>query len=144
MSATSNTPDEAQSLQNQPVYPKFADQMIRLQTFGGWTSKKKPEQLANAGFFHNQADNRVICFSCGYSKSTEWTIRDDPWKVHALHCDGDCDYLTMVKGSNYIVSIRKDRREKRSWAIYRQYQREQLREHTKLLAAMRKDKNPVN
>lgn len=142
-----NTTCEVQTPQKQHEFPKFIDQMVRLQTFGGWpeTSKKKPEQLAHAGFFFNQADDRVICFSCGTHKSTKWRIRDDPWKEHALWCKGSCDYLTMVKGSDYIATACEDYRTKRSWAIYKQLQREQLREQNRLVAAMEKDKiiNPL-
>lgn len=131
---TSTVETQSTQHQNQPLFPKFADQMIRLQTFGGWpeTSKKKPVHLANAGFFHNQAENQVICFSCGYAKSAEWRARDDPWKTHALDCRGSCDYLTMVKGSNFTTKVKRDYSEKRSMIIWKRIQRQRMRDHLSL------------
>lgn len=125
-----------------PFFPNSSIKTIRLQTFGDWpeSAKKNPKQLADAGFFCNQADDRFICFSCGYTNSTKWCTRGNPWKVHALYCRGDCDYLTMVKGSNYITSVRTDYSNRRSCAIFKQGQREKLKEQNRIVATIKNDK----
>lgn len=100
---------EVETLEQQYQFPAFTDQTTRLKTFSDWpkTSKKSPSKLSPAGFFYIGVDERIICFSCGLSKSNIWNRRDDPWKKHAL-CSPNCDYLKMVKGSEFIASVKKD------------------------------------
>lgn len=76
MASTNDITCKVRAPINQPEFPQFIDQMVRLQTFGGWpeTSKKKPDQLSHAGFFYNQTENRVFCFCCGASKSVQYVM----------------------------------------------------------------------
>lgn len=88
-------------------YFEFAIESTRLRSFDKWpkSMKQKPEQLADAGFFYTQIGDRVICFSCGVGLY-EWSETDDPWEEHAL-CYEECDYLRLVKGVEFIESVKK-------------------------------------
>lgn len=149
MTTTTETQTSQKQPKKQPQFRQFSDQMTRLQSFNAWpeASKKRPEQLSSAGFFYDQADNQVVCFSCGACNQDGWYMRDDPWKVHALKSDGVCNYLTMVKGSDYIRSVWNERRDKMMMTFRRRYKREQIRREQreqfkkdqKLLATVGKD-----
>lgn len=121
--------EEGQTPQKQPKFPKFFDKIIRLESFSTWpeTLAKKSEQLTRAGFFYDQVNERVVCFSCGVSNSIEWRIRDEPWKYHALVCEETCDYLTMVKGSDYIASVRKNYQESKKRELLAAKERRRLK-----------------
>lgn len=126
MSAAS---EERQTPQKQPKFPKFFDKTVRSQSFSTWpeTLAKKSEQLTRAGFFYDQVNECVVCFSCGISNSKEWHIRDEPWKCHALVCEGTCDYLTMVKGSDYIAFTRKKYQESKKRELLAAKERRRLK-----------------
>lgn len=77
-----------------------------MQSFDVWpkTLKQTPEQLSAAGFFYTHKHDRVICICCGGGLHS-WEEDDDPWEQHALHY-GTCEYLQLVKGLEYIVSVK--------------------------------------
>lgn len=90
-----------------PDYPEYVVERARLHTFDEWPSKMKqtPQQLSDAGFFYTQKDDRVICFCCGGGLRA-WEEEDDPWEQHALYY-GKCEYLQLIKGSEYVVSVKE-------------------------------------
>lgn len=91
-----------------PAFPEYSVPRARLSSFDDWpkTHKKQTsEQLCEAGFFYTQKDDRVICFCCG-GGLYKWEQEDEPWEQHALH-HGECDYLQLMKGPEYVASIKK-------------------------------------
>lgn len=87
-------------------YPEYAIEADRLRSFEDWPKAKKqtPEILSDAGFYYSQCGDRVKCFSCGGSLR-DWDDQDDPWEQHALWF-AKCDYLRLVKGDEFIDSIK--------------------------------------
>lgn len=98
---------ESPILNVRPDFPEYYMERARLQSFDTWpkTLPQTPEQLSTAGFFHTQKDDRVICFCCG-GGLYNWQEQDDPWEQHALHY-GHCDYLYVMKGSDYVTIIKE-------------------------------------
>lgn len=96
---------ETQTLRH-PDYPEYAIETARLRSFDEWpkTMKQTPQQLSDAGFFYTRVGDRVICFSCG-GGLRGWEEDDEPWEQHALWY-GKCDYLRLVKGSEYVESVK--------------------------------------
>lgn len=90
-----------------PDFIEYCFKEDRLQTFKDWpkTLKQTPEQLSAAGFFYTQKGDRVICFCCGLGLC-QWEEDDVPWEQHALH-RGECEYLQLLKGLEYITSVKK-------------------------------------
>lgn len=88
-------------------FNEYIFESSRVQSFVGWPQslKQTPQQLAEAGFFHTQKEDRVICFCCG-GGLWKWAENDDPWEQHALHYD-DCAYVQLMKGSEYVAAIKK-------------------------------------
>lgn len=95
------------TLQKAPEFPDFYTETLRLQTFEMWpkTLKQTPQELAAAGFFYTQKDDRVICFCCGGGLHS-WEEKDDPWEQHVWHY-GECEYSKLTKGAAYITSIKE-------------------------------------
>lgn len=113
--AYTETPfNDDRTLNQPPDYPQFASDIIRMETYNEWlaTMEKKPKQMSEAGFFHTQKDDRVICFTCGGGLSN-WSKYDDPWEQHAIWYP-KCGYLIEKKGQNYIDQIR-EKISKRGW-----------------------------
>lgn len=79
-------------------FPKFETVEARLKTFHNWPeiTGQTPQELAEAGFFFTQKEDRVICFSCG-GGLCEWNADDNPWEQHALHY-GKCNHIKITKG----------------------------------------------
>lgn len=94
-------------LQKAPDFPDYIIETARLQTYDAWpkTLKQTPQELAAAGFFYTQKDDRVICFCCGGGVH-KWEEKDDPWEQHAWY-HGECEYLKLMKGADYIALIRE-------------------------------------
>lgn len=92
-------------LRAKPYYAEYYIEGARLQTFDSWpkTMKQTPKDMAAAGFFFTQKDDRVICFCCG-GGLMEWKEDDDPWEQHAIYY-GECDYLHQMKGDEYVATI---------------------------------------
>lgn len=91
----------------EPDFPEYYIEGARLQSFDGWpqSMNQTPEQMSKAGFFYTQKDDRVICFCCGGGLH-KWEEEDEPWEQHALHY-GECDYLHVMKGSDYVASVKE-------------------------------------
>lgn len=96
---------ETQTLKH-PDFPQYAIESARLRSFDEWpkTSRQRPQQLSDAGFFYTQRSDRVICFSCG-GGLRDWDDQDDPWEQHALHY-GKCDYLLLLKGPEFVDAVK--------------------------------------
>jgi len=97
-----------------PHCAEFAIESRRVRSFDDWpkTMRQSPKDLSDAGFFYTLRGDKVKCFSCG-GGLRDWEENDVPWEQHALWFS-DCEYLKLVKGQNYIDSIRKlhDKKEK--------------------------------
>lgn len=106
MAAAATEEYEFPVFRRHPEFPEYAIEMARMRSFEEWpkTMRQKPEQLSDAGFFYTQKSDRVICFSCG-GGLREWDEDDDPWEQHALWYE-KCDYLRLMKGSEYIAAIK--------------------------------------
>lgn len=72
-------------------YPKFHDYEVRLQTFSGWNSLKKPHDLATSGFFFIGGRDSVQCFHCGLILNT-WSPFDEIDYRHE-HSSPYCDFM---------------------------------------------------
>lgn len=93
-----------------PEFPEYVDQLTRFYSIKNSseanTVKKTPKQLSAAGFFYDKDSSRFTCFSCGFAvEPAKWYRNFKPWKLHAYMCGRICDYMTMVKGSNYILDV---------------------------------------
>lgn len=89
-----------------PDYPDYMDKADRLKTFDKWPKilKQDPEEMADAGFFYTNKEDRVICFYCG-GGLREWNDHDVPFEEHAKWFS-QCQYLIMVKGTKYIKNTK--------------------------------------
>lgn len=114
LTGLSATPDcvdvienEISKLEGAPEFVEYYLYKARLQTFDEWPKNRKqtPGQLSTAGFFYTKKDDRVICFCCGQGLY-QWEEVDDPWEQHALYRES-CEYLHLVKGSDYIASVKE-------------------------------------
>lgn len=89
-----------------PVHPDYISYDARLRTFDTWPKSmpQTKEQLANAGFFYTGKSDQTLCYHCGEGLK-DWEPQDDPWEEHAKWFPR-CYYLLMVKGQEYVNSIR--------------------------------------
>lgn len=91
----------------QPVHPRYQDQMVRLSSFKKWPhSGKTPDELFRAGFFFTGETDTVRCYSCDGELMT-WNTNDDPWKEHARWFP-HCRFLIKTKGPFYISQVQDD------------------------------------
>lgn len=90
-----------------PVYPAFANNTSRLNTFKKWpiALKTKPRALCEAGLFYTGSGDRTICFQCGV-RLLDWEDDDDPWVEHATYAP-NCNYVLSVKGFAYVNSFNR-------------------------------------
>lgn len=86
-------------------FPDYTEKTTRINTFNEWLNAmgEKTRQLSEAGFFHTQKEDRVICFSCG-GGLYNWSKNDDPWEQHALWYP-NCTYLHLIKGQKFIEAV---------------------------------------
>ncbi|CAF3767900.1 unnamed protein product [Rotaria sp. Silwood1] len=71
-------------IQIQTLFEAEILKKIRRRTFSHWPHKKSPSraQMTEAGFFHCNVGDRVICLYCNLI-CQQWTPNaDDPWLVH--------------------------------------------------------------
>lgn len=63
--------------------PNLVSYQKRLETFTRWPSSSpvKPTDLAAAGFYSVNLDDRVACFRCNLHLR-QWNVGDDPWMEH--------------------------------------------------------------
>lgn len=88
-------------------HAEYAIETARFRSFDSWpkTLKQKPKQLSDAGFFYTGRGDSVKCFSCN-GGLRDWEENDDPWEQHAIWFS-KCEYLNLVKGKEYIDSIKE-------------------------------------
>lgn len=89
-----------------PEHPVYALVSTRLRSYNEWPKymKQKPIELSAAGFFYTGVGDRVKCFSCG-GKLKDWNDTHQPWEQHALWL-GNCNFLKVMKGEEYIETIK--------------------------------------
>lgn len=111
MSTTSEEFDQEETWHS---FAKYIDQTNRLNSFHDWPKKSKEVsvKLSHAGFFYNGSGQQVTCFSCGKlwdaNKVTASHKQCYIWRKHAqLDKKSKCDYVLMVKGSEFIESVWK-------------------------------------
>ena len=96
---------------NLASFPNYALLEDRINSFRkkGWPQQlvQHPIELARAGFFYSGLSDGVICYQCGIGLS-QWTITDVPFEEHAKMYP-KCYYLKLVKGPEYIKSIKSKR-----------------------------------
>ncbi|XP_063234033.1 baculoviral IAP repeat-containing protein 7-A-like [Bacillus rossius redtenbacheri] len=85
-----------------PRQPRYATYESRLQSFRDWPSDvtQRPEQLAQAGFYHTGESDKVRCFHCDGGLS-RWDPADDPWAEHARWFP-NCGLVVLVKGADFV------------------------------------------
>ncbi|KAG4079894.1 hypothetical protein HA402_015025 [Bradysia odoriphaga] len=88
-------------------HPDYILEHNRLKTFCNWPKsiRQRPAELVEAGFFYSGQGDMVICFSCGLGLR-DWEIEDIPVVEHAKHTS-QCSYLNLVKGEEFVKSIKK-------------------------------------
>lgn len=96
---------------NKPEFPEYAVEAKRIESYVDWpkTIKQRPQQLSDAGFYYTGKGDRVCCFSCGGGLK-DWEENDDPWDQHAMWY-GNCAYLKLMKGDQFIQEMAKKREE---------------------------------
>lgn len=69
-----------------PMVPHMRSEEARLQTFSSWPfdAPIRPQDLAQAGFFYFDVNDRVQCFCCS-GMLGGWEIGDTAWGEHARH-----------------------------------------------------------
>ncbi|XP_015206749.1 E3 ubiquitin-protein ligase XIAP [Lepisosteus oculatus] len=69
-----------------PRTPHMCREDDRLKTFEKWPSSVpvRPRQLAQAGLYYLDVQDRVQCFCCG-GVLGGWEPQDEPWKEHERH-----------------------------------------------------------
>jgi hypothetical protein len=82
----------------------------RLRTFDTirdkmWFYKHDILSLVKAGFFANNYEDSVRCFSCNLILF-HWQLGEDPIAQHCLHARF-CPYMRVLVGGTYIESIRR-------------------------------------
>ncbi len=101
-----------------PEFPDMAVEAKRIESYSDWpkTIKQRPQQLSDAGFFYTGKGDRVQCFSCGGGLK-DWEENDDPWEQHGMWY-GQCEYLKLVKDSDFIERMAKKVEELSHSSIY--------------------------
>ncbi|XP_070189534.1 inhibitor of apoptosis protein-like [Littorina saxatilis] len=76
---------------------------VRLATFIDWPTRglPLPRSLVISGFYYMGTGDSVRCFYCGVTLRN-WRENDDPWETH-LRFRFSCDYVTAVKGEDFII-----------------------------------------
>lgn len=69
-----------------PVAPHMKSEENRLQTFSFWplSAPVRPKDLAQAGLYYLQQNDRVQCFCCG-GILANWDVGDSAWGEHSKH-----------------------------------------------------------
>lgn len=90
---------------SRPEHPEFVVEAKRIETYEDWPKsiRQKSLELSDAGFYYTGKGDRVCCFSCGGGLK-DWEENDDPWEQHGMWY-GKCEYLKLMKGSNFIQQM---------------------------------------
>jgi len=87
-----------------PANARFNTLEARIRSFSqSWPPqlRQRPQELAEAGFFHIGQGDRVKCFHCD-GGLMNWQPEDDPWTEHARYFS-QCGFLRLVKGDEFIA-----------------------------------------
>lgn len=105
--AYAETPIEFFNMNTNPDFPGFGSEIARLRTFKDWPKAmaQNPWQMAEAGFFCTQKEDRVICFSCG-GGLCKCKNGDNPWEQHA-YWYGGCKHLLSKMGKAYVEGVKR-------------------------------------
>ncbi|AUA60257.1 IAP-3 [Operophtera brumata nucleopolyhedrovirus] len=87
-----------------PVHAHYASEASRLKSFAEWPRSKKPDKLAEAGFFYTGQGDKTKCFYCDGGLE-DWEEDDEPWEEHARWF-GRCAYVRRMKGREYIQKVK--------------------------------------
>ncbi|CAF2864133.1 unnamed protein product [Rotaria sp. Silwood2] len=99
-------------VQIQTLFETELIKKIRRRTFSHWPHKKSPSraQMIEAGFFHCNVGDRVICLYCNLI-CQQWTPNaDDPWLVHKT-LSSKCPYVIDVlvrRGTTSLVILNEN------------------------------------
>ncbi|XP_014254849.1 putative inhibitor of apoptosis isoform X1 [Cimex lectularius] len=90
-----------------PKTPRYSTYESRIRTFCQWPEScaQTPSDLAQAGFYFKGPGDEVRCFHCDGGLH-HWQKVDVPWVEHARWF-GECGFLALVKGPEYIEDVRK-------------------------------------
>ena len=89
------------------TFPNYRKRENRLKSFENWpqNTSQHPIDLSASGFFYENREDEVCCFSCGL-KLKSWKSKGDPWEEHAKH-SMMCPYLRSQKGSEFVERAHK-------------------------------------
>ncbi|KAE8742251.1 hypothetical protein FOCC_FOCC012222 [Frankliniella occidentalis] len=104
-----NTPVIKRSALDKPAHPAYVDLKVRQESFARWEHEDTvgASQLASAGFFYTNIEDKTICFSCGGGLQA-WTKGDDPWSEHAFYFP-KCNHVHEIKGSEFATLVQGER-----------------------------------
>ncbi|XP_065218473.1 baculoviral IAP repeat-containing protein 7-B-like [Planococcus citri] len=90
-----------------PCHDNFKTVEQRLESFKNWpiSQIKKPEELAEVGFFYSGTRARVVCFHCNGALGN-WTATDVASEVHAKWYPL-CAFIRQVKGELFVEAAKK-------------------------------------
>ena len=92
-----------------PVHQGFSVLQRRLESYFMWpkSTKQRPQQLAEAGFFYSGTGDLVVCFDCDLQLN-HWEKDDVPFEEHAKFCPEEfCPFLVLLKGEEFIRNIKE-------------------------------------
>lgn len=72
----------------------------RLASFKNWPNTLNPLELAEAGFFYLNDDDKVACFSCGLCLK-DWKPLDKPWIEHTKW-SSNCKHISEKMDMDFI------------------------------------------
>lgn len=94
---------------NNQRYLMFSE-AARRETFSQWPHMDyqwaKPDQMAQAGFYHNpndSGDDRAMCFTCNVCL-VSWEKNDEPWCEHERHSP-NCPFVKGEYTQNVPLSV---------------------------------------
>lgn len=97
--------NESEFNMSSPQHMLYNDRLASYKKRWPQSLKYLSESLSDAGFYYTQKGDEVQCFCCG-GLLKNWNDSEQPWEQHAIWFP-KCDYLNMVKGSNYIDFIKE-------------------------------------
>lgn len=91
------------------AHPAYDTLQSRQESFVAWTygGIVSSKQLASAGFFYTNLDDKTICFSCG-GGIKDWVKGDDPWVEHAFYFS-KCAFVKDIKGVEFTQLVQGEK-----------------------------------
>ncbi|XP_065218490.1 LOW QUALITY PROTEIN: putative inhibitor of apoptosis [Planococcus citri] len=92
---------------NHPQHDNYKTVEQRMESFKNWPIPqiKKPEELAEVGFFYSGKKGRVVCFHCNLALG-DWAATDVASEEHA-QWNPLCAFIRQVKGESFVEAARK-------------------------------------